>query len=78
MLQTLKNIFSVKDIRKKLLFTVFIILLFRFGTFISVPGFDKLTFNEQAGAAGGLAATINLILVRTFGSSSIFEMAIGL
>ena len=52
MLQTLKNIFSVKDIRKKLLFTVFIILLFRFGTFISVPGFNKILFNEQAGAAG--------------------------
>ena len=77
MLQTLKNIFSVKDIRKKLLFTVFIILLFRFGTFISVPGFDKLTFNEQAGAAGGLAATINLISGGAFGRFSIFAMTIG-
>ena len=77
MLQTLKNIFSVKDIRKKLLFTVFIILLYRFGTFISVPGFDKLTFNEQAGAAGGLAATINLISGGAFGRFSIFAMTIG-
>ena len=47
MLQALKNIFSVKDIRKKLLFTVFVILLYRFGTFISVPGFNKIMFNEQ-------------------------------
>ena len=77
MLQTLKNIFSVKDIRKKLLFTVFIILLYRFGTFISVPGFDKLAFNEQAGAAGGLAATINLISGGAFGRFSIFAMTIG-
>ena len=77
MLQTLKNIFSVKDIRKKLLFTVFIILLFRFGTFISVPGFNKILFNEQAGAAGGLAATINLISGGAFGRFSIFAMTIG-
>ena len=77
MLQTLKNIFSVKDIRKKLLFTLFIILLYRFGTFISVPGFDKLTFNEQAGAASGFAATINLISGGAFANFSIFAMTIG-
>lgn len=77
MLQALKNIFSVKDIRKKLLFTVFIILLYRLGTFISVPGFNKILFNEQAGAAGGFAATINLISGGAFGRFSIFAMTIG-
>lgn len=77
MLQALKNIFSVKDIRKKLLFTVFVILLYRFGTFISVPGFNKIMFNEQAGAAGGFAATINLISGGAFGRFSIFAMTIG-
>src|SRR5574344_26855 len=77
MLQTFKSIFSVKDIRKKVLFTIFIILLYRFGTFISVPGFDKITFIDQAGATGGIAATINLISGGAFGRFSIFAMTIG-
>ena len=50
MLETIKNIFSVKDIRKKLLFTFLILVLFRLGTFITIPGLDKIALNEQLGA----------------------------
>ncbi|MEG0872384.1 MAG: preprotein translocase subunit SecY [Clostridia bacterium] len=77
MLQTLKDIFGVKDIRKKLLFTVFIILLYRLGTFITVPGIDKTMFMDQVGAAGGLVGTINLISGGAFSRFSIFAMTIG-
>lgn len=77
MLQTFKNIFGVKDIRKKLLFTVFIILLYRLGSFISVPGVDKVLFMEQVGDAGGIVGTINLISGGAFSRFSIFAMTIG-
>ena len=46
MLESIKNIFSVKDIRKKLLFTLLILVLFRIGTFITIPGLDKIAINE--------------------------------
>ena len=45
MLDNIKQIFSVKDIRKKLLFTFAILLIFRIGTFITIPGLDKITIN---------------------------------
>lgn len=77
MLQTLKDIFGVKDIRKKLLFTIFIILLYRLGTFITVPGIDKIAFMEQVGTDGGLLGTINLISGGAFSRFSIFAMTIG-
>ena len=77
MLQTLKDIFGVKDIRKKLLFTIFIILLYRLGTFITVPGIDKDLFMEQIGSAGGLLSTVNLISGGAFSRFSIFAMTIG-
>ncbi|MCX8075100.1 MAG: preprotein translocase subunit SecY [Clostridia bacterium] len=77
MLQTLKNIFSVQDIRKKVIFTVFIILLFRLGTFISVPGFDKILFMDQVGSSDGILGTINLISGGAFSRFSIFAMTIG-
>lgn len=77
MLQTLKNIFAEKEIRKKVLFTIYIILLFRLGTFISVPGINKILFNEQVGSTGGFASTINLISGGAFSRFSIFAMTIG-
>ena len=78
MLQTLKNIFSVKDLRQKLLFTVFIILLFRLGTFVTVPGLDKARIESEFDASSvGILGTINLISGGAFSNMSIFAMTIG-
>lgn len=78
MLQTLKNIFSVKDIRKKIIITIFILLLFRLGCFITVPGVNKTLFMQQVGsAANGFISTINLISGGAFSRLSIFAMTIG-
>lgn len=77
MLQTLKSIFAVKDLRKKILFTIFIILLYRLGTFVTVPGFDKISFMDQIGTDAGVLGTINLISGGAFSRFSIFAMTIG-
>ena len=78
MLQAIKDIFSVKDLRKKLLFTVFIILLFRLGTFVTVPGLDKALIETQLDASSsGILGTINLISGGAFSKLSIFAMTIG-
>ena len=78
MFESIKNIFSVKDIRKKLLFTVLILIIFRVGTFITIPGLDKITINEQLGAStNGLTTMINLISGGASSRLSIFAMTIG-
>ncbi|HHU43040.1 MAG: preprotein translocase subunit SecY [Bacillota bacterium] len=46
MLQTLKNAFLAPDIRKKILFTLAIIFIYRIGCFIPVPGLDPTTFSS--------------------------------
>ena len=40
MLETLKNAWKIKDLRNKILFTLFIILIFRIGSVIPVPFID--------------------------------------
>ena len=78
MLESIKNIFSVKDIRKKIIFTFLILLLFRVGSFITIPGLDKIAINEQLGASSnGFASMINLISGGAFSRLSIFSMTIG-
>jgi len=77
MFDTLKKMFTVKDIRKKILYTIFIILLFRIGTYITVPGINKLAFVEAVQAqSGGILGTINIISGGAFNRLSIFAMTI--
>ena len=77
MFETIKNMFVVKDIRKKILYTIFIILLFRVGTFITVPGMNKLAFLEAVDTTtNGILGTINIISGGAFNRFSIFAMTI--
>ena len=46
MLQTLKNAWKVEEIRKKLLFTLFVILLFRLGNAIPVPNINNALLSQ--------------------------------
>lgn len=78
MLQTIKDIFSVKDLRKKILFTLFILLLFRLGTYITIPGVDKIALRQAVGAEdAGLSAMVNLVSGGAFNRLSILALSIG-
>ncbi|MDE7306610.1 MAG: preprotein translocase subunit SecY [Clostridia bacterium] len=46
MFETIKNCFKVKEIRKKILITLLLLLIFRLGCYIPVPGIDVATFKE--------------------------------
>ena len=60
MFQTLKNAWSMPELRKKMLYTLFIILIFRFGSCIPVPFIDTTLLSqyfEQASVNGCLLYT---------------------
>jgi preprotein translocase subunit SecY len=73
-----KNIFKVEDLRKKLLFTVMMIMVYRFGSAIRVPGVDAnavAQLREAANSQGALGF-LNLFSGGAFGSFSIFALGI--
>ena len=77
MFDTAKKMFTVKDIRKKILYTLFIILLFRIGTYVTVPGVNKSAFIEAVKSqTSGILGTINIISGGAFNRLSIFAMTI--
>lgn len=47
MFETIKNCFKVKEIRKKIWMTLFLLLIFRLGCYIPVPGIDVSTFKAE-------------------------------
>ncbi|HET7489376.1 MAG TPA: preprotein translocase subunit SecY [Acidimicrobiales bacterium] len=62
MLGSLKNMFKVPDLRNKIIFTLFIIALYRLGSHIPVPGidFDAVQRLQEASKAGGVLGFLNL------------------
>lgn len=52
MFQTLVNFFKVADIRKKILFTLAMLVIFRIGTFVPVPGVNAAAL--QSSMDGGI------------------------
>ena len=57
MLRTMKNAFAVKEIRQKILFTLGILIVFRIGTYITVPGINAKALSSVA--SSGLISILN-------------------
>ena len=78
MLSSLKNIFKIPDLRNKILFTLLMIVVYRFGTAIRVPGIDHQAIKQLQDAAStqGAIGFLNLFSGGAFESFSIFALGI--
>lgn len=77
MFQTLKNAWNVPDLRKRILYTIFFLLVFRFGTHIPVPGIDAQSIANIVGnQPGGFLEFYDAISGGSFSHFSIFAMSI--
>ena len=78
MFANLKNIFKVEDLRKKVFFTFLMIMVYRFGTALRVPGVDAGAVAQlrEASKSQGALGFLNLFSGGAFGSFSIFALGI--
>ncbi|MDF2686445.1 MAG: preprotein translocase, SecY subunit [Clostridia bacterium] len=81
-LETLKNAWKVADIKQKILYTLFIIVLFRIGTSIPVPFIDSAAianfFNPATGANTGenLLGYLNMLSGNALAQGTVFALTI--
>lgn len=76
MFKTLQNAFKIKEIRKKLLYTFFMLVVIRFGSQLPIPGVDSSFFKaffEQTGDALGF---FNAVTGGSFTNMSVFALSI--
>ena len=73
-LDTVKNIFSIEDLRVRILNTMGFLIIFRLGSFIVLPGIDPNVLG--AGAQGGIFDLLNTFLGGSFSRASIFALGI--
>ncbi len=76
MFKTIKNALKTPDVRKRLLYTLLLIVVFRLGCFITVAGVDSIALNEAMGQTTGIAGLIDIISGGAFSRFSVFAMSI--
>ena len=77
MFKTIKNALKTPEVRKKLLYTLLLIVIFRLGCYITIPGVDSVTVSDQMKAASnGVTGLIDTISGGAFSRLSIFAMSI--
>ena len=77
--KTLKNIWSIEDLRKRILYTLGLILIFRAGTYVVLPGINPTTWNaaiDAQGGVGGLLGLFDIFAGGAFSRASIFSLGI--
>lgn len=76
MFQTLRNAWKIEDLRKKLLFTLFIVLIFRIGSVITVPFVDVAALKEAISTTENVFGYLTMISGGGFSNASIFALSI--
>jgi len=79
LIETIKNIFKIEELRKRLGYTLMLILVYRLGCFIVLPGIDASLLagsDLSETASKGLLGLLNMFSGGAFGNASIFALGV--
>ena len=76
-IDTLRNIWKIEELRKRILFTLAILMVYRFGSFIVLPGvIPSVLENSTSSNASDLLGLINVFTGGAFNNAAIFALGI--
>lgn len=76
-IETIKNIFKIEELRKRLGYTLALILVYRLGCFIVMPGIDtQMLAQLQTTTQEGLVGLLNMFSGGAFGNASVFALGV--
>ncbi len=77
LIETIKNIFKIEDLRNRILFTLGIILIYRLGKYVTLPGIDPSQLaNLKAQTSTGIMSLLDMFSGGAFSQASIFALGI--
>ena len=75
--ETIKNIFKIEELRKRIVYTLLLVLVYRFGCFVVLPGIDaSMLAGLQGSTQEGLVGLLNMFSGGAFGNASIFALGV--
>jgi len=76
-LETVKNIFKIEELRKRILYTVLLILVYRLGCYVVIPGINPNELSALASQTSeGLLGLLNVFSGGAFANASIFALGV--
>jgi len=77
LIDTIKNIYRIEDLRNRILTTLGLVLIYRLGAHVVIPGVDPTQLeNLQAQADGGILGLLNMFSGGAFANASVFALGI--
>ena len=77
LIQTIQNIYKIEELRKRILYTLGIVLIYRLGAHIVLPGVDpEMLTNLRTQSNSGLLGLLNMFSGGAFANASIFALGI--
>lgn len=77
MLSTLRNAWKIPDLKRRMIFTLLMVVIMRIGIFIPVPGVDASKLGSLTSNGGTLLSFYDMLSGGAFGKFSIFAMGVG-
>ena len=76
-IETIKNIWRIEDLRTRILMTLLFVAIYRVGSFVVLPGIDPAALQQlQAQTSDGLMALLNMFSGGAFSNASVFALGI--
>ncbi|MDR0510642.1 MAG: preprotein translocase subunit SecY [Rikenellaceae bacterium] len=78
LIETIKNIFKIEELRKRILYTLGLVLIYRFGSFVVIPGINPMELKAMSDqvAGNGLLGLLDIFSGGAFSNASIFALGI--
>ena len=80
LIETLKNIYKIEELRSRILFTLGLLVIYRLGSFVTLPGIDHAALSAQLAQAmsndNGLMGLLNVFSGGAFEQASIFALGV--
>ena len=77
LIETIRNIFKIEDLRKRIIYTIGVILIYRLGSYVVLPGVDPTQLAALKNQTdGGLLGLLNMFSGGAFSNASIFALGI--
>ena len=77
LIETIRNIYKIEDLRKRIIYTLGIILIYRIGSYVVLPGIDPNMLSQLQSQTGtGLLGLLSMFTGGAFSNASIFALGI--
>jgi len=76
LVENFRNIFKIEELKNRILYVVGILMVYRIGSFVTIPGVDATQLTAQAGNASSILGLFDMFVGGAFSRAGVFALGI--